>query len=69
MATSGRTRLPVLQRGESARLLGMISLSHTPKARRRHMEEEHRREQVLNVDFLIPSAFRRASSALSSERR
>ena len=58
MAQTGRTRLPVVTRGTAARLLGMITLPHLLQARRRHLEEERRRERVLRPELLIPAALR-----------
>jgi CIC family chloride channel protein len=59
MANTGFTRLPVLSRHEPMRLEGMLTLTHTLKAKRRHLEEETRRERVHAVDLLVPSALRR----------
>jgi CBS domain-containing protein len=52
MAEKGVTRLPVVER-ETQRLLGLISLNDLLKARARHLEEERRREQVLNVKLFF----------------
>ncbi len=59
MAETGRTRLPVVAREDPKRILGIIGLGHTLKAKLRHIEEEQRREQVLPLDFLVPSALRK----------
>jgi H+/Cl- antiporter ClcA len=58
MAATGRTRLPVIERGESRRLLGMVTLTHMLKARQRHVEEEQRRERVLPLRVLVPGVLR-----------
>jgi CIC family chloride channel protein len=58
MADTGHTRLPVVDRNEPHRLVGMISLSHTLKAKQRHLEEERRRERLLSVRSLVPRVFR-----------
>ncbi len=60
MAQSGHTRLPVVTRGSPRKLVGMITLAHTLKARQRHAEEEGRRERVLRLEVLLPAAFRPA---------
>jgi CIC family chloride channel protein len=58
MAETGRTRLPVVDREASDKLVGMVSLTQMLKARHRHMEEERRRETVLPLGFLVPSVLR-----------
>jgi chloride channel protein, CIC family len=55
MAESGVTRVPVVER-ETGKFLGLVSLDDLLKARTRHLEEERRREQVLNLRFLLPGA-------------
>jgi CBS domain-containing protein len=51
MADSGLTRFPVVERGPSRKLLGMIALDDLLKARVRNLEAERRRERVLRVRF------------------
>lgn len=58
MAETGRTLLPVVGREENSRLLGLIALTHALKARRRHLEEERRRERVLELGVVFPSVLR-----------
>jgi CBS domain-containing protein len=49
MAEKGFTRMPVLEREDSRKLAGMISLSDLLLARSRNLEEERRRERVLRL--------------------
>jgi H+/Cl- antiporter ClcA/CBS domain-containing protein len=49
MAERGRTRFPVVEREDSRRLVGMISLNDLLQARTRMLEEERRRERVLRL--------------------
>jgi H+/Cl- antiporter ClcA len=58
MADTGRTTLPVVERGAPGELVGVITLTHTLKAKQRHMEEERRRERLLTVSSFIPSVLR-----------
>jgi chloride channel protein, CIC family len=53
MAEKGITRLPVVER-KTRKFLGLVSLDDLLKARTRHLEEERRREQVLNLRFFLP---------------
>ena len=53
MAEKGVTRMPVVEPG-SRKFLGLLSLDDLLKARTRHLEEERRREQVLNFRFFLP---------------
>jgi H+/Cl- antiporter ClcA len=69
MAETGRTRLPVVSSNDPRRLMGMIALSHTLKARQRHLEEERRRERVRPVEVLLPEALRRRWSRASGRGR
>jgi CBS domain-containing protein len=59
MAETALTRFPVVERGPSRRLLGMIALDDLLKARALNLEAEQRRERVLRVRFAFP-AFRRS---------
>jgi chloride channel protein, CIC family len=60
MAETGLTRLPVVDRSEPPKLVGLVTLKEALKARLRHLEEEGRRERVLPLSVLIPFArFRR----------
>jgi H+/Cl- antiporter ClcA len=52
MAETGATRLPVLERGHSRKLLGMISLKDLLQARVRNLEAEKRRERIFPLPLL-----------------
>jgi CIC family chloride channel protein len=52
MAETGFTRLPVVGREDPGTLLGIISLSDLLKARTHHLEEERRRERMLQIRLL-----------------
>jgi CBS domain-containing protein len=49
MAETGFTRMPVVDRGDSRQLVGMISLEDLLRARTRNLTEERERERVLRV--------------------
>ncbi|HEX6479805.1 MAG TPA: chloride channel protein [Ktedonobacteraceae bacterium] len=55
MAETGFTRLPVVERDDPGRLVGMISLNDLLKARVRNLEEERHRERVLRLRLLLPA--------------
>jgi chloride channel protein, CIC family len=55
MAETGYTRLPVVERGDPRKLVGMISLNDLLKARVRSLEEDRLRERVLRLRLLFPS--------------
>ena len=59
MAETGFTRLPVVARQDPRTLMGIISLSDLLKARAHHLEEERRRERVLQMRLLPPVRARR----------
>jgi CIC family chloride channel protein len=54
MAETGFTRLPVVERDDPRKLVGMISLNDLLKARVRSLDEERRRERVLRMRLLFP---------------
>jgi CBS domain-containing protein len=59
MAETGLTRFPVVERrGDSGRLVGMISLKDLLKARLRNLEAERRRERVMRVRIAFPFGLR-----------
>jgi H+/Cl- antiporter ClcA len=49
MAETGLTRMPVVDRDDPDKLVGMISLTDLLRARTRNLEEERRRERVLRL--------------------
>jgi CBS domain-containing protein len=49
MAEKGLTRFPVLERGDSRKLAGMVSLNDLLQARTRTLQEERTRERVLRI--------------------
>ena len=59
MAETGFTRLPVVSRHAPAQLVGMVSLSDLLKARVHHLEEDRRRERILQMRLLGPLRARR----------
>ena len=63
MAETGLTRLPVVERNRSHKLLGMISLEDLLIARARNLEAEHRCERVFpfNLSFIKRSRGQKAS--------
>ena len=58
MAETGFTRLPVVDRAEPARLVGMITLADLLKARAHNLDGERRRERVLGLRVLFPQRMR-----------
>lgn len=54
MAESGLTRLPVVERGDPRKLVGMISLYDMLHARVRAHEEETHRERTIRLRRLLP---------------
>jgi H+/Cl- antiporter ClcA/predicted transcriptional regulator len=55
MAQTGYTRLPVVERENPKKLVGLISLAAVLQARARSLEEERKRERVLRMRFLFPT--------------
>jgi len=49
MADTGLTRFPVVEREDSRKLVGMVSLNDLLRARTRSIEEERHRERVLRI--------------------
>ncbi|HEY8073794.1 MAG TPA: chloride channel protein [Labilithrix sp.] len=60
MATTGRTRMPVVAPDDPRTIVGEITLEDSLKARVRHLEEEQRRERVLPLTAVIPPFLRRS---------
>jgi CBS domain-containing protein len=57
MAETGLTRFPIVERGDSRKLGGIIALDDLLKARALNLEAERRRERVLTMSFAFPFAF------------
>ena len=55
MAEKQVTRVPVVE-ANTRKFLGLVALHDLLKARARHLEEEKRREQVLNLRFFLPGS-------------
>ena len=51
MAETGFTRMPVVEHGNPAKMVGMVSLEDLLRARTRDLEQEHKRERVLRLRF------------------
>ncbi len=49
MAESGFTEMPVVDRDDPSRVLGIVSLDDLLRARTRNLEEERARERVLHL--------------------
>lgn len=63
MAEAGVTRLPVVSHHSSRQFVGIIALSDLLKARVHHLEEERRRQRVLQIRLLWPRGPRRIREA------
>ena len=61
MAATGITRFPVVDRDDPGRLVGTISLNNLLSARVVHLENETRREQVLQLPSILAMAKARAA--------
>jgi H+/Cl- antiporter ClcA/predicted transcriptional regulator len=59
MADRGVTRVPVVTRERPREMVGMISLRDLLAARARNLDDERRRERVLQLRMLVPRGFRR----------
>jgi CBS domain-containing protein len=68
MAETGRTVLPVVNRDDPHRLVGLVALRDLLKARVRHLEEERRRERVLPISLIVPRWLRSIPSIPPSGR-
>jgi len=54
MAETNLTRLPVVERSNPRKLVGMVSLTDLLQARVRNLQEERSRERVLHLSILFP---------------
>jgi CBS domain-containing protein len=68
MAETGLTHFPVVERGGSFRLLGMISLEDLLQARLRNLEAERRRERVMMLRVGFPLGLGRPGETPRVER-
>jgi len=59
MAAEDATRLPVVERTDRRKLVGMVALDDLLKARTRNLTEERHRERVLRLHMLVPPRWRR----------
>jgi CBS domain-containing protein len=66
MAESGFTRLPVVDRAEKERLIGMVALADLLRARSRHLEEERTKERVFHLR--LPLRQRKSEDGAASRR-
>jgi CIC family chloride channel protein len=69
MAETSITRLPVVERSDAKKLVGMIALEDLLKARTRALDEERRRERVLRVHLPFRSRSRVVESPDVAEKR
>jgi chloride channel protein, CIC family len=59
MAAEDATRLPVVERTDCRKLVGMVALDDLLKARTRNLTEERHRERLLRLHMLVPPRWRR----------
>ena len=64
MAETGFTRMPVVEREDSRRLVGMVSLEDLLRARSRSLEEERHRERVIRIHLPFGRMARREAPGL-----
>jgi H+/Cl- antiporter ClcA len=62
MATTGLTRLPVVEPDGTGRLVGLVSLRDLLQARARSLEEERARQRVLRLRLAVPRRRRAVES-------
>jgi CBS domain-containing protein len=63
MAEAGVTTLPVVERGDPPRLVGLISLQDLLLARKRILQDERQRERVFHIRTFVPARLRRSETA------
>ena len=66
MAETGFTRFPVVDREDTRKLVGMVSLTDLLRARTRSLEEERHRERVLRIR--LPFGRREAAPEVTEKR-
>jgi CIC family chloride channel protein len=67
MAETGLTRFPVVERGASGRLVGLVGLFDLLEARRRSLDAERRRDRVLAIPLRPRILTRRRSAPPASQ--
>ena len=67
MAETGFTQMPVVERQDSRKVVGIVSLADLLQARARDLEQEHRRQRVLKAEPSI-RRYPRSNSAESLRR-
>jgi CBS-domain-containing membrane protein len=65
MAEVNLTRLPVVERNNLTKIVGMVSLTDLLKARARNLEEERDRKCVLQLHFLFRSQAQEQSEIIT----
>jgi CBS domain-containing protein len=65
MATTGLTRFPVVERDNTRKVVGMVSLHDLLKARAHNLEAEQRRERILPLRIAFPRLRSRPQAAES----
>jgi hypothetical protein len=54
MASTGATRLLVVNPSDARKLVGKLALHDVLQARTRHLQDERRRERILPWEYILP---------------